>query len=456
MEWITLRAAGLVIFIGAMLLVPGSAYAEESEPAEPVPTRETPALTASLEYEDVGAREVYDRYWGMVYWVSRFWRTVAALNRGEERLLALEHAETERSTANLFGGRLPLEELWEMGESKAFLLAHGMTGLADSWGTEEAYWNIGVEADARLTLAALEPSVKTIYAHFAGSAYRGSYDNPFFGEGRYWTDTLRLIGGVQFPFGTGILVGLTHYRMEQKDLFGRDRDHTNTSQGFLFQDMDADLPVFGDLFFALCGYIDNREKDWRTRVVNWCAGTFDGKGELRLGFQHTGRTDFRRDKRFDFTFALNDRFTRETHFRRISYRDGGMNDLGGTVVNVMDFERDSFVRPLLELPDYTRTAGATAEVQWIKRPAQSGQAFSSFAVVAYPVGIIELTRGGKAFSFPNWVWFGWGYDTGSRKMVGTIGINIEPWKTVPLGFKLELEKTESSHHTVYMAGFWRL
>jgi hypothetical protein len=388
---------------------------------------------------------------------------------GPRRLLANEHFEAPRYVEDLFGGRLPLQNFTRLGNSRLEFVAHG--GTARQWSSTGSWewdmWNAGAEVTAEIVPAMENNVFRGVGFHGAAETSNATVEFSSGWKDEQDQDVLKLFAGVLFSKGPSIYVGMTHLRWEYENPSMEDKDHENHVQGLAIQNLELNLPYVGNMVFALGGSRSNKDEDERVQTASWCAGTYGGKGDLRFDLQHTGmlsRASTDRVNRFDFTALLNGRFTREDHVRRVAFSDGGMGDLRGYMNNVMDFHRDQnypnftggpeFFRPALDLPDYTRTAGLKLETFWAHLGPEPMQYFT-LDIVCYPLGIAEVASPTFKSPVPNWLWVGFGYHDRLKQWTGRFGVNLVPKKRPDVGARLEVEKREGSHPTVYLNVFLR-
>lgn len=439
---------------GAVLAFAPSALAEDVDaPA----ARERPAYRIGLEHEDTGQWEKVDPFTGFKLWYPRSWTTSLAAYRDDERLAVASHYEGGggAGTANIFGGRVPAHDLTGMGECEAEVLAHGfLAEERDSWGGKNTTWSAGGEASGKLVVPGLKDYLEAVSLHAAGEAFRSKMERPRSPTYRYENDILMLVGGIRLPTGTELHGGLDYNRNRQK-MSGQDWMFRTQGRGahlMAMQDLDLDLPVFGDAFLAFgVDYFYKRKGVQDSKRASWCVGTYGGEG-THLDFRHTGSTIFDGRCDFDFVLALNGSMGRKDHARRIGFRDGGRND-SLFAANPMDFYQVG-LRDLKELPDYTRTAALELETEWVNYPHMDARNFGSFNGVVYPVGMATMFTGGDEIPVVSWIWAGGGYDTRDRRWSGSVGINMRPSGDIPFLFRLEAGKREGSHPTVHVSGLW--
>lgn len=435
---------------GAVLAFAPPAVAEEAD----VPAaRERPAYSICIEHEDAGQREEVDPFSGYKSWMPRQWGTSLAAYRGGSRVFLAQHSECGRDVANAFGGRLHVHDLVDMGECEAYASAEGFAGRQSIPGAESKYHRMSGEAGGRIVIPQIRSVLESVSLYVSGEEFRVKQATPMGKDFLLESDFAKAFWGVGLSTGTGVFLAFNYDSMRQ-GLEGEEwmfRDEGRTWQLMATQDIPLGLPVLGNIFLALdmdylvpkCGS--------DVRRASWCAGTYGGKGDLTLDFQHTGSTDFGRRCDFDFMLLLNGDMKREDHARRIGFREGGRNDLCGMSANPMDFYRPD-MRAIKELPDHTRTAGISVESEWVNMPSRRSYNFGSFNGIVYPVGIATTLMGEDEVPVLGWVWAGGGYDTRDRRWSGSLGINMRPYRGIPVIFRLELEKREGSHPTVYASG----
>lgn len=450
----------------ALLLAVGPVWAQWDEPApegfegEGGDAAKPPAFVAGLEHEDIGQREVFGWFGMPPSWALRQWRTAAFLERDDARLVSLEHWEDNNSVANLFGARAPLEEMWAMGASRAEVALFG-TQAEDSYaGAQEVFSDIGGEITADVRLGRSARGVEGFFVHAAGDTFTSKYESDSGWSDESGTDVLKLVGGVSLTSGSALYLGVTHIRRWWEWPWGEDKDHWNHVQALFAQVLNLDLAVLGDVFAAVGLWQDHKEKEEQTRQINWCAGTFGARGRPTLAAQFTGtmtQTPYFRVNEIVFSLLLDGLFTREDHMRRIGFTEGGLNDLQGSARNPLDFFRDPgawpLLRPLRDLPDYTRTVGVHLETVWVRVYGDDPQEAMTLDVLAYPMGVVKLASPGFVSPFPNVFWVGFGYDDGLKRWTGRLGVNLVPETSSRVGLRLEVEKRENSHLTAFLSFF---
>lgn len=435
---------------GLLLLLPANAFGDEPDASKP---KERAPYSIGIEHEDIGQREEVDPFLGFKAWRPRQWSTSLAAYRDSRRVLLAQHSECEKDVANAFGGRLHVQDLIDIGECEADASADGFTGRQNTPGSEVRYHRLGGDASGKIVIPSIRSVIESFSACISGEEFRVKQATPMGKDFLLESDFAKVFGGAAFPTGTGIALAFNYDSMRQ-GLEGEDwmtRDESRTWQLMATQDIALGLPVLGNIFLAL--ELDYMVPKYGSDIkrASWCAGTYGGRGDVTLDFQHTGSTGFGRRCEFDFMLLLNGDMKREDHARRIGFRDGGRNDLGGMSTNPMDFYRPD-MRAIRELPDHTRTAGVSVESEWVNQPFRRAYNFGSFEGVVYPVGIATMLMGEEEIPVLGWIWAGAGYDTRDRRWSGSIGINMRPHKGLPLIFRLELEKREGSHQTVYASG----